>query len=173
MKKLSTQAEIFEALITPHMPALYKTAYRLTGGREASEDLVQAILTKLYPQTADMQTVEMLGPWLKKVLYRHFVDEVRKHSRRPESRLSGTEDELSALKSPAANPEEMAELSEIRENLQAALNTLEKHDRLILVMHLVEGYTFAEMAEIFNTPSETLKTQVRRAKVKVKKYLKI
>ena len=173
MKKWTTQAEIFETLITPHIPALYKTAYRLTGGKEASEDLVQAVLTKLYPQTADMQTVEMLGPWLKKVLYRHFIDETRKHSRRPESRLSGSEDDLSALKSPDANPEKMAELSEIRENLHAALNTLEKHDRLIIVMHLAEGYTLAEMAEIFNMPSETLKTKLRRAKVKVKKYLKL
>ena len=172
MKK-STQAEIFEALLTPHINDLYKTAFRLSGTREAAEDLVQDVLVKLYPKTAEIQKLDMPGPWLKKVLYRHFIDELRKRSRRPESRLSFAETDMDSMKSPGNNPEMLAEAAEIKEKLQAAFNTLTEWDRLVVTMHLVEGYTLQEMAEIYNMPPETLKTQIRRAKVKLKKYLKI
>lgn len=173
MKKQLSQARIFESLLTPHIPALYKTAYRLTGSREKAEDLVQEVLVKLYPKTDELQTVEMLGPWLKKVLYRQFVDELRKTKRRPESRLSDIEGEMGNVTTPDDNPEKMAEISEIREKLHAALNTLDEPHRLVVVMHLVEGYSLAEMAEIYNIPWETLKTQLRRAKARLKKYLKM
>ena len=60
MKK-STQAEIFEALLTPHINDLYKTAFRLSGTREAAEDLVQDVLVKLYPKTAASRSSLTVG----------------------------------------------------------------------------------------------------------------
>ncbi|MFO8111233.1 MAG: RNA polymerase sigma factor [Desulfosalsimonadaceae bacterium] len=173
MKKPTAQAEIFEALLTPHIPALYKTAYRLTGSNDKAEDLVQELLVKLYPKTDEIQTVQALGPWLKKALYRQFVDELRKTARRPEGRLAGFQDEIETVKAPSDNPEKMAEIAQIRENLQDALNILDQRHRSVVLMHLAEGYTLKEIATIHNAPAETIKTQFRRAKTRLKKYLKM
>jgi DNA-directed RNA polymerase specialized sigma24 family protein len=40
-------------------------------------------------------------------------------------------------------------------------------------MHLVEGYTLAELEEFFNVSAETLKTRLRRSKARLKKFLLI
>ncbi len=173
MKRPTAQAEIFEALLTPHIPALYKTAYRLTGSGDKAEDLVQELLVKLYPKTDEMQTIEALGPWLKKALYRLFVDELRKIARRPEGRLGGFQEEIETVKASSDNPEKMAEIAQIREKLQDALNILDPQHRSVVVMHLAEGYTLKEIAAIYNAPAETIKTQLRRAKARLKKYLKM
>ena len=173
MNKKATQAEIFETLLKPHMNSMYKTAYRLVSDRDAAEDLVQEALVKLYPKTDEMQVVEMLGPWLKKVVYRQFVDELRKKTRRPENYLANGDGEIGNMNNPADNPEKMVEISEIRKNLQAALDSLDERHRLVVMMHLVEGYTLNEMSEIYDVPQETLKTQIRRAKVRLKNFLKM
>jgi RNA polymerase sigma factor (sigma-70 family) len=173
MKKQTAQAALFEALIKPHITPLYKTAYRLVGKREAAEDLVQEVLVKLYPKTAEMEKIEALGPWLRKVLYRQFIDEWRKKTRRPEIQLSEVTGEIARIKHPDDGPEKMTERIQIRENLQEALNALDDRHRLVVILHMVEGYTLNEMAEIYNVSSETLKTQLRRAKARLKNYLKM
>jgi RNA polymerase sigma-70 factor (ECF subfamily) len=46
-------------------------------------------------------------------------------------------------------------------------------NRSLVVMHLVEGYTLAELEEFFNVSAETLKTRLRRSKARLKKFLLI
>lgn len=169
----TTQAKIFQALVEPHLTYLYKTAYRLTGNREEAEDLVQEVLVKIYPKTSEMKKIEMLAPWLRKVLHRQFIDGLRKKTRRPEHFLSGVPDETDNIKSPMDNPETFAQRAENHELLLSALDILDKQQRSIIVMHLAEGYTLNEMAQIYSLPLETLKTKLRRAKAKLKKYLRM
>jgi len=171
MKK--TKAEIFESLLKPHIAGMYKAAFRLTGKKETAEDLVQEVLVKLYPKTSEMQKIDKLGPWLRKIIYRQFIDEIRKRTRRPEGYLAGATFIIDNMNSSENNPEKMATITEIREKLQAALNALDERYRAVIMMHFVEGYTIPEMAKILNVSPETLKTQLRRGKARLKKYLKI
>ena len=171
MKKRSADAEIFEQMLSPHLTALYKTAYRLTGSREDAEDLVQELLVKLYPKTRQMQGVEYLGPWLKKSLYRQFLDERRKQGRRPEHFIQDSKSEVDSMGTNNADPEVFAQRAGDRRHLENALEALSFENRSLVLMHWVEGYTLTEMAEIFEAPSQTLKTRLRRAKIRLKNLL--
>ena len=173
MKNHSSKEERFEKLIAPHMNRLYQSAYRLTGSREAAEDLVQEMLVRLYPKISELQGVDRPGAWLKKVLYRQFVDGLRKRSRRPEQYIDDNPGAVDGLESQGDSPEKRAEAAEIRQHLEAALSRLDASSRLIVVMHFVEGYTLPEMAEIHNLPLETIKTRLRRAKNRLKKFLQM
>ena len=171
MSKQETRAAIFEGLVVPHMPGLYKTAWRLTGRLDEAEDLVQQVLVKLYPRTEKMQDVERLGPWLKKVLYREFIDGLRKRSRRPEHYLSDTPDDIDVHQAEADAPEDLAIRAADRQRVREALAALKEQDRLLIIMHLVEGYTLTEMNEILHAPVQTIKTRLRRARARLKKNL--
>jgi len=155
------------------MNRLYQSAYRLTGNREAAEDLVQETLVRLYPKISELQGVERPDAWLKKVLYRQFVDGLRKRSRRPEQYIADDPPAVDGLESQKDGPEKLAEAAEVRRHLEDALARLDASSRLIVVMHFVEGYTLPEMAEIFNLPLETLRTRLRRAKIRLKKFLRM
>ena len=173
MKHNASREELFGKLIAPHMNRLYQSAYRLTGSREAAEDLVQETLVKLYPKISELQTIDRPEAWLKKVVYRQFVDGLRKRSRRPEHYTVDSSEGVDGLESQGHSPEKLAETAEIRQNLEAALDRLDASSRLVVVMHFVEGYTLPEMAEIHNLPMETLKTRLRRAKSRLKKFLRM
>lgn len=57
------------------------------------------------------------------------------------------------------------------QRLREALDRLAPETRSLVLMHLVEGYSLAELEEIFGVSSQTLKTRLRRAKIRLKNFL--
>ena len=171
MKRPPADAQIFEQMLRAHVITLYKTAYRLTGNREDAEDLVQDLLVKLYPKTREMQAVTYLGPWLKKSLYRQFLDGRRKKERRPEHFVQDVKGEVDSMGANHADPEVFAQRAGDRRRLEEALAAIADESRSLVLMHLVEGWTLAEVAEVSGLPLQTLKTRLRRAKIRLKKLL--
>lgn len=173
MNKNKNQAETFRRLVTPYINTLYKTAFRLTGSNEHAEDLVQDLLVKLYPKTEEIEKIQKLSPWLKKALYRQFIDWIRKRKTRPEGLLSQPEAGVEYMQTDNPDPEVLAQRANDRQRLQEALNRLDPENRSLVLMHLVEGYTLSELEKFFGVSSETLKTRIRRAKINLKNFLKM
>src|SRR5947209_19904760 len=73
----------FEDLLRPQVEYLFRLAWRFTGSVADAEDLVQDVLLKLYPRTRQLVDIEQLRPWLARVLYREYVDLVRRRARSP------------------------------------------------------------------------------------------
>ncbi len=73
----------FERLLREHVPALYRSAYRWTGAVDRAEDLVQQLLVRLYPRLAELRELDQVRPWALRVMYRIFVDELRRERSSP------------------------------------------------------------------------------------------
>jgi len=168
-----TQAVEFERLIKPHVPHLYKTAYRLLGKVEDAEDLVQDVLTKLYARTHELALVEELRPWLTRVLHHQFIDMLRKRNRMPQNSPTSIDKPVAAdaLESHTLQPDAKLEQDRTGRQLQAALDQLNIEQRALIILHLVEGYTLNELAERLDTPLETLRTRLRRARARLRQLL--
>ncbi len=68
-----------------HVPTLYRYAYRWTRDVDQAEDLVQDALTRLYQEMPQLREIELLRPWAARVMYRIFVDTLRRARRSPVS----------------------------------------------------------------------------------------
>ena len=161
----------FESLIKPHLKRLYSLAYRFTGQRSDAEDLVQDVLIKLFPRLEEMQTIEKLSPWLARVLYRHFIDVLRSKNRS----LVDLLDDDSFLESIAVEdqgPEQNLDLSQTQNRLQYCLNKLNEDQRLIVILHDVEGYTLQEIHFLNDVSIGTLKSRLNRARGRLRDLLK-
>lgn len=155
----------FEALLGPHVEYLYRLAWRFTGNEADAEDLIQDLLLKLYPRTAEIAAVDILRPWLARVLYRQYVDSVRERSRRPApAPASVDEDPLKQVPSPAEEPEAHAERMSLQRRLLEALADLNPEQRAVVALHDVEGYTLEELEGILESPIGTLKSRLHRAR---------
>lgn len=168
----------FEVLLRPHLESLYRLAYRLTGSRVNAEDLVQDVLTKIFPRTEEMARISNLRPWLARVLYNQFIDDRRSASRSPlqlvvDNTANETEDD--AMESIAVNhdgPAQLTERHQQQHTLQDAINSLGEDQRIVLMMHDVEGYTISELIEILACPAGTLKSRLHRARAALREQLK-
>lgn len=165
-----SEHEQFEQLMQPHLHKLYKLAYRFTGQQADAEDLVQDVVVKLYPRLPEMQKIEQLGPWLARVLYRHFVDRVRSRQRSP-LHLVDDEAELSEHKDEVAEPAEKVEVTLLQKRLQTALNQLNEDQRALVILHDVEGYTLNEIHSMHDVSIGTLKSRLNRARGRLRELL--
>lgn len=159
-------AEQFDTLLRPHLRALYRLAYRYTGTREDAEDLVQDLLTKLYPRTPELERIDDLQPWLFRSLYNAFIDGVRKQNRRPRT----VEHEEADVASLTDVHQELTRLEE-RSALNAAIAELTPEHRAVVMLHLVEGYSLPELAQMLDVQIGTLKSRLHRAKAQLRAAL--
>lgn len=165
----SRQNDRFESLLKPYIPYLYQLAWRFTHTQADAEDLVQDLLCKLYPRQKELEKIENLRPWLAKVLYRQYVDKLRMQSRTPidiaDSDIDNEETDIPVSIKP---DQEQAQLIAQIERLLPQLND---DQRLLLILHDVEGYTLNEIQNITETPVGTLKSRLNRARKKLRELM--
>jgi RNA polymerase sigma factor (sigma-70 family) len=166
----------FERLLRPHVPALYRSAYRWTGAVDRAEDLVQQLLVRLFPRLAELRALEQVRPWALRVMYRIFVDELRRTRASPvqfgadaTDEGAGAEDE--AWLDPGPEPAELVEQQLTQERLLRAWEQLGEEHRAVLSMHDIEDYTLPELAQIMDIPLGTLKSRLHRARARLRALL--
>ena len=158
--------ESFATTLKPHLPKLFRLACRLTPTKADAEDLFHDVLVKLFSRRTELTSIRELAPWLGRVLYNQFVDDVRRYGRQP-VKLVGTSDPVEELADPDTDPTRSLQQAE----LSAALQKLSEDHRTVLVLHDVEGYTLKEIAELFDTPEGTLKSRLHRARARLRELL--
>lgn len=165
---MTTAHSDFAALIAPHLAALFRSAYRLTGNRLDAEDLVQEVCLRAYAEIATLRSFEQPKAWLYKVAYRAFVDRVRRHAR---SRVKATGEDFDATRSSdEPTPEEAAEAELAERRLLDAFGQLDRDQRALLALH-VEGHTLDELRAITDLSTDVLKARLYRARVRLGKLL--
>lgn len=171
-------ASEFEQLLRDHVPALYRSAFRWTGTADRAEDLVQELLVRLYPRLPELRALERLRPWALRVMYRMFVDQVRRErssplqfraEARPNSELA--DDEGGDSIDPSAGPAELAEQQYTQARVVAAWEQLVEEHRVVLSMHDIEDYSLPELSQIMDIPLGTLKSRLHRARAKLRDLL--
>jgi RNA polymerase sigma-70 factor (ECF subfamily) len=132
----------FRELVAPHLTALFRSAYRLTGNRQDAEDVVQEVCVRAYTHLASLSTLEQPKSWLLKIAYRVFVDGLRRRTRSPVRATA--EDFDSTRSSDEPTPEERAEAELAERRVLGALAKLDREQRALIALQ-VEGYTLAEL----------------------------
>jgi len=165
-----SKSKRFDRLVQPHLKTMFTFAYRLTGREHDAEDLVQDVVVKLYPRLDELESVDHLRPWLHRVLYRHFVDTIRK-------RPAGREINTSALdlhdeQTPfletrvGSEPDPLANVEgDIRsQTLKRLLGELHPDQRTLLLLHDADGWRQEDIAEVLDVPIGTIKSRLHRTR---------
>ena len=170
----------FDRLMRGHVRPLYRHAYRWTGDVDQAEDLVQETLTRLYGELPRLRSIEKLRPWAARVMYRIFVDGLRRANRSPvvfvgRSGATGTpfddeEDDQQAADE-TWDPLALTEQAFERERLVAAWAHLHAQHRVVLSLHEIEGYSLEEVAQIVEIPLGTAKSRLNRARNHLRELL--
>ncbi|HEY9182353.1 MAG TPA: RNA polymerase sigma factor [Gammaproteobacteria bacterium] len=165
---MTTAHSDFSALIAPHLAALFRSAYRLTGNRPDAEDLVQEVCMRAYAEIGTLRSFEQPKGWLFKVAYRAFLDGVRRRAR---SRVGATGEDFDATRfSDGPTPEETTEAELAERRLLDAFGRLDRDQRALLALH-VEGHTLAELQAITDLSTDVLKARLYRARVRLGRLL--
>ncbi len=143
--------------------AMYNTAFRISGSGEEAEDVLQEAFISAFRNLADYRGDASFGSWLKRIVINKAINALkkRKHELMPEDELFDVADEI--------EERDMPELT--IERVRAAVMQLPDGYRSVLSLYLLEGYDHQEIAEIMRITESTSKSQLSRAKNKLKQLL--
>lgn len=156
----------FEVLLAPHIEPLYRIAYRLTGSQPEAEDMVQGLLTKLYSKPQQVEGVQQLRPWLAKAMYHYYVSDYRRKQRDP---LAQRDDHSDMEQFHTEdNPEQQLLQSDVQKTLTRHVAGLPNDQRMLIILHDIEGYDLKEIEHILGIPLGTVKSRLHRAREKLR-----
>ncbi len=164
-------ASSFDGLVRPHITYLYRLAYRFCGNQEDAEDLVQDLLTKLYPRRKELEIIEKLRPWLVTSLYRMFVDGTRRKKRSPLELIDNEATFYETVANTATMPDQDLAADQRIDKIQAAFQRLSEDHRVLMTLHDIEGYRLVELEKILDVPVGTLKSRIHRARARMREML--
>jgi RNA polymerase sigma-70 factor (ECF subfamily) len=155
----------FEALYREHAPRLYSLARRMAGSPEEGEDLLQEIFLQAYRKLGSFKGDAAIGTWLYRLAINLCLDFVR--SRRAKTgRLTETLDADTSVEPIAAR-----ETPNARIDLERAIDRLPEGCREVFVLHDVEGFEHKEVARMLGVSEGTSKSQVFKARMKLRSML--
>lgn len=166
----------FEEEALPLMPGMYSAAYGLTRNAADAEDLVQETFLRAYRGFFQFREGTNLKAWLHRIMRNTFSTNYRKRKREPETiPVIDVEDWYLYSKMQESGLEPSAESSVLEalpdEEVQAALLSLPERFRTVVLLADVEGFAYAEIAEITGAPVGTVMSRLHRGRKALEKRL--
>lgn len=161
--------EAFEGLYRQHSGRLYNLAYRMGGGADNADDLLQEIFLHAYRKLGSYKGESSLGTWL----YRLAVNLCLDHLRSRQGKMSQVTDSIDEEGAdPVVAPGTPGEWIVDRLDLERAISDLPPSYRAVFVLHDVEGYQHDEVARFLDIAEGSSKSLLHKARLKLRSTLR-
>jgi RNA polymerase sigma-70 factor, ECF subfamily len=155
----------FDALMRRHQRLVLLTALRLLGNLPDAQDAAQEVFLKLYRNLSKIADSAALPAWLYRVTV-NVCHDLRR--RRPH--LVPVE-EAGDFPTPDSGPHDLTAAAERERVLRLSLRTLSEKERAALVLRDLEGLSTAEVARALGSTEATVRSQISKARLKVKDFV--
>ena len=160
--------EAFEELFRLHRRLVYGLCLRMTQDVSEAEDVTQEVFVLLFRKIGGFRGEANFTTWLHRLTVNQVLMRFRKNKSRREDSL---EDEEGQAREPArATPTRSGQLID-RITLEKAIAQLPPGYRAAFILHDVEGYEHEEVARILGCAVGTSKSQLHKARTKLRKIL--
>ncbi len=157
----------FDLLYRHTSAKLFGVCLRILHDRAEAEEALQEVFVKIWTK-ADRFAVSELSPisWLVAVARNQAIDRLR--ARKPVGAMIGAALEIT---DPAPGPEAAAVASSERGRIDLCLDELEENRAAAVRGAYLDGDSYAELAERFDVPLNTMRTWLRRSLMKLRECL--
>ncbi|GIT93050.1 RNA polymerase sigma24 factor [Jannaschia pagri] len=142
-------------------PRLWRFALSLTGTRDVAADLAQATCLRALDKADRFTPGTRLDSWLYKIAQRIWLNEMRSKAVRVGGGLVPVEE----IEIPAPGLE--TETNILAREVLSLVNALPEGQRIAVLLVYVEGFSYAEAAEILEIPVGTIMSRLSTARRKV------
>jgi RNA polymerase sigma-70 factor (ECF subfamily) len=155
----------FGELVARYKDAVFGVAFHRLGDFEEARDVAQDAFVKAYLGLSKLRDGDAFAHWLYRIADGTAVDAARR--RHGEVSLEDPD----ALDANHVLPSPTGDDALVARQVREALAQLAEPDRLAVVLHYVDGYSHAEVAQFLGTTPGAVKTRVSRAKAKLRKEM--
>lgn len=163
----------FEELVRRYQPRLFATARRYARRESEVEDIVQAILVRVFQNLDSWRGDAPFEHWIMRIAVRVCYDALRAHQRNREQPMAElSEEESSWLENHASSPEDRNDDTNAARSLVArAFEELAPASRLILTLLELEDRSVREISDLTGWSIPLVKVRAFRARAEMRRIL--
>ena len=157
---------VARTLYEAHVDRVFRLCYRFAGEYDLAQDFTQETFVQAFTKIGSFRGEAKFGTWITAIATNVSLNELRK-VKRFRDRQAELDEGMHA-----ANPSRRLE-PDLRADLHRAIDALPEGCRTVFLLHDVEGYTHAEIGAILGVEIGTSKSQLFRARRKLRKDLAV
>jgi RNA polymerase sigma-70 factor (ECF subfamily) len=157
----------FETLVDRHAPTLYRIAFRMTRNHHEAEDICQEAFLVILRRLADFRKEGSFRAWAAGIVWNTGLHTLRAKRRRDEG-VKGMKAVVEQRTGEGIEPTAGIEREELANLVEEHLWQLPPDNRIPLVLHFIEGFTYGEVGKALNIPEGTVKSRIGRGLDKVR-----
>jgi len=158
----------FEELVDHFKHLVFALIARTIADRSRAEDVAQEVFLRMHRGLPYFRGEARLSTWIYRIVinvcsHERTVD----HTRATQVSL---DDPDSHVRAPSTIDRRFSDL-ELRDRLEKAIQQLPSQYRILIAGHYLQGLQYEDLAEAMNLPLGTVKTQLHRAKRRLRELL--
>ena len=147
----------FELLVNRHHSRVRNWLRQLSNNSALADDLAQDVFLIAWQRISSFKGTGTFSGWLMKIAYNAYLQSKRKQRRERE-----VNEQLVREHDPVSS-EDAVRMAEVA----GLLSMLSQQERVVMVLCYAHGYSHAEISEIVDLPLGTVKSHIRRGRLKI------
>lgn len=166
----------FDELVEKYTPKLYGLVYHMTSNHEDTNDVLQDVFAKAYRALKRFQGKSSFYTWIYSIATNMTLNFLKKRNRRRGMSLDDVDmaiendpDFIEATSK--SDPVREANISELQERLNMAMQQLSDDHRAVVTMFDIQGMPHAQISKILGVSEGTIRSRLFYAHRQLQTYL--
>ncbi len=150
--------DAYAELVNRHTLLAYRVALRILGHHHDAEDVAQESLVAAWQQLPEFRGQSSFSTWLYRIVTRRAVNRINR------DRRHSSTDVLRELPDEAEQPALTFERNETVDAVTGAIQALPSAQRVVVVLHHLEGLSYADVATVTGSSVPAVRSHLYRAR---------
>src|SRR5438270_183878 len=166
----------YDDLVRRYQERIYATVYHMTSNHEDANDLAQEAFIKAFQALKSFKGGSSFYTWVYRIAVNKTINFLKQRKNKAQMSLDDLDfnaehdPDLVALISDKT-PRREANLAELQEKLNEAMQKLSEPHRLVVTLHDVQGLSHEEIAKIMDCNIGTVRSRLFYARQQLQAYL--
>jgi len=166
--------EAFGLLVDRYQARVFGYIRRMVPRREDAEDLAQEVFLRAFKSIHRFDGRASLATWFFKIANNLCIDRARHEKRKNEVLFVESDEEalLEEIIDERWNPEARTVAEQMEKIIEMEIRKLSEKLRSVLLLHDIEGLSYAEIAQVLRIPVGTVKSRLFLAREHLQEAIK-
>jgi RNA polymerase sigma factor (sigma-70 family) len=158
-------ARAFDELVVKYSPRLYGLVYNMTANHEDANDLLQDVFAKAFRSIKGFRGKSSFYTWIHSIAVNMTINFLKKRGRRFQMSLDDVDLNIQNDKefielTASSSPVREADLGELQQKLNEAMQKLSPEHRAVVTMFDIQGMPHAEISKILGVSEGTVRSRL-------------
>ncbi len=160
LKASNGDREAFKVIYSHSSALVYGVALRITNCREDAQEVAQDVFLKIYTHLKDFKEKSSFKTWIYRITVNTSINFIKKNAKLKKNKIF--DDNMYFEQSQSMNVEQEEKENEYK--IAELLKELNPDQRACMVLRVVEGLKYEEIAKVLKVKINTVRTRIIRAR---------